>query len=59
VSREDIQTLDHPKGVERGQGRLGPDIGHAEHVPAAQLLFHIGNDVQELGIESNRSLKQA
>ena len=50
VAGEDIQTLDHPEGVEGGPGRLGSDIGHAEHVPAGQFLLQVGNEVQELGV---------
>jgi len=50
VAGEDIQTLDHAEGVEDGPGRLGPDIGHAEHVPAGQFLLQVGNEIQELGV---------
>ena len=50
MAREDIQTLDHPEGVERGPGRLGSDIGHAEHVPAGKFLLQVGNDVQQLAV---------
>ncbi len=50
VAGEDIQALDHAKGVKGAPGRLGPDIGHAEHVAAGQFLLQVGNDVQQLGV---------
>ena len=50
VARENIQTLDHAEGVEGSPGRLGSDIGHAEHVAAGKLLLQVGNEVQQLGV---------
>ena len=45
VAGEDIQALDHTEGVERGPGRLGAHIGHAEDLPAFELFLKISNDI--------------
>ena len=45
-----IQVLHHPQGMEYGPACLGPDIGDAEDLPAAQLLLHIGDDLEKLGV---------
>jgi hypothetical protein len=58
MAGEDIQTLDHTEGVERGPGRLGPHIGHAEDLPVFKFFFQISND-SRVALESSRSLKQA
>ena len=50
MAGEDIQALDHAEGVERGPGRLGADIGHAEDLAALQFFLQVGDDIQQLGV---------